>query len=406
MPAAWREQGDIVTHRRSSGWARAVSVVAALVAATLPPRAVAWWLADEARPAFRGEAHAERAIALGEARWGSVTPADFGTGSALFDREWAFGTPMMRAACLAQVILRHPDLEAELAPHLGVAAADLAAPGARAFTVRQWRSDPLEADVPGHDHAAFLGYGGFALGLTRAAATSPAAEDNYSVMMSRLRSRLRVARGRWLETYPGEVYPVDVASAVGAAAIDARLRGRDPLSDPDIAAALERVRGATDPATGLLYQAIDPETGEPRDGPRGSGTLLAAYFILPADPDLSRAWFEAGRRELADSVLGFGVMRERPRSAPGHGDIDSGPIVFGYGVSATGFAIAPARAFGDEGVYTTATATAALFGAPTAGPGGERSHVTGGPLGDAILCAMGTSPTPAEVAVWLDRVRS
>jgi hypothetical protein len=194
-------------------WARVAATALAVAAASLPPRVVAWVLAEGAGPVFRGDEAAERAIALGAARWGPVGARDFGTGSDLFDREWAFGTPMMRTACLAQVGLRHSDLGAELAPQLEAAVRELTVPEARAFTTSRWGSDPLDADVRGHDHVAYLGYGGFASGMARAAGAQTGTHD-HDVMIARLRARLGDARDRWLETYPGEVYPVDVASAL------------------------------------------------------------------------------------------------------------------------------------------------------------------------------------------------
>jgi hypothetical protein len=193
---------------------------------------------------------------------------------------------------------------------------------------------------------------------------------------------------------------VDVASAVGAVALAARLEGADPSRDEAVIAGLALVRSAVDPQTGLLVQAIDPGTGGAADGPRGSGTFLASYFLLAADPELSYSLYQAGRRELGGSALGFAAMRERPASAPGRGDIDSGPIVFGFGVSATGFALAGARAFGDRETFTSLYATASLFGVPSTREDGGKRFIAGGPLGDAILCAMATAPTPEELASW------
>lgn len=94
-------------------------------------------------------------------------------------------------------------------------------------------------------------------------------------------------------------------------------------------------------------------------------------------------------------------MRERPRADPGAGDIDSGPVILGYGVSASGFAMGPARSFGDRERYAGLYATAELFGAPQRSERHGHRHLTGGPLGDAVLCAMQTAPTPAELAHFL-----
>ncbi len=361
-------------------------------------------LEHRAAPISSGAEDAERAVALGASSWGSVEASAFSTGAELFDREWAFGTPMMRTACLAQVSMRHPGLAGELAKPLVHAVADLTGPNALLFTRSRWGSDPLREDVAEHDHAAFLGYAGFALGLAAGAGVS-GSEETHAAVVGRLQARMDRAEGGWIETYPGEVYPVDYASGIGALATAARLRGEQPADDPTIARALARLRTAVDAKTGLLIQAIDPASGEPVDGPRGSGTFLAAYFLVPADAELARSLWEAGRRELRSSTLGFVAMRERPASAPGGGDVDSGPIILGYGVSSTGFALGPARAFEDRTSFASLWATASLFGAPEVRDG-ALTHVTGGPLGDASLCAMATAPAPDEIGAWMEGGRS
>ena len=158
---------------------------------------------------------------------------------------------------------------------------------------------------------------------------------------------------------------------------------------------LETLRArSVQPATGLLAQAASPLDASARDPGRGSGTALAAYFLAYADRALSEALYHAVRRELYRTVLGFGVVLEHPTSCVecmGRADVDSGPTVLGFGVSATGFAIGASRANADRDAFTSLYATAHLFGAPF-DEDGARTFATGGPLGDAILFAMLTAP--------------
>jgi hypothetical protein len=93
------------------------------------------------------------------------------------------------------------------------------------------------------------------------------------------------------------------------------------------------------------------------------------------------------------------VVLEHPASYDEHSgraDIDSGPVVFGFGVSATGFAIGASRANDDRDAFAALYATAHLFGAPF-DEAGARTFATGGPLGDAILFAMLTAPRAATL---------
>jgi hypothetical protein len=144
-----------------------------------------------------------------------------------------------------------------------------------------------------------------------------------------------------------------------------------------------------------LIQAVSATNGAWRDAPRGSGTALGAYFLSFADPALSRALQRALRLQLTAAPLGLGMVREYPAGRSGDGDIDSGPLLFGYSVSATGFSLGSARAAGDRQHFAEVFRTADLFGALRR-TDETRSFAGGGPLDNAIMLAM-LSAAPAEV---------
>jgi hypothetical protein len=155
-----------------------------------------------------------------------------------------------------------------------------------------------------------------------------------------------------------------------------------------------------DPASGLLIQRVDAKTGAPLDPGRGSGTALAAYFLSFADPELSAELFSAMRRRMTGAPLGFGMAREYDAAGPGgRGDIDSGPVLLGYGVSATGFTLAGARIHGDQQLFERLYSTVDLFGAPISVED-RLEFVTGGPLGNALLFAMLTALPAGRLGQW------
>jgi hypothetical protein len=159
----------------------------------------------------------------------------------------------------------------------------------------------------------------------------------------------------------------------------------------------------TDKKTGLLYQCIDGSNGEPADLPRGSGTCLGLYFISFMDAEFSKSLYLSVKRELRGGVLGFGGIKEYPSSCKGErGDIDSGPVIFGYGLSATGFAIAGTRIHGDSEMFRNLYATAYLCGAPHDADG-KRNFVTGGHIGNSIMFAMMTALSKDEFAKFCER---
>src|SRR5262249_12356632 len=144
-----------------------------------------------------------------------------------------------------------------------------------------------------------------------------------------------------------------------------------------------------DAASGLLVQRMDAHDGRPLDLPPASGTALAAYFTGFVDRGLASQLAEGLFRHSA-SAWGFGAIEEYADGRSSGGDIDSGPVVLGVSVAATGFALAPARAHHRYDDFVRLFRTTTLFGIPHTG-GGRLRFLTGGPLGNALLLALLTS---------------
>ncbi len=341
------------------------------------------------------------ALATGVARWVGERPdaSTFATGSRRFDGEWRFGSFMMAGLGFAQLASTQTgDARRTSVTRLERALDALIEPDVRAFDTEAHGEDAI-ASLPatglGHGHLAYLAYAGLPLALAaELSPESPHAPLAHAVAKA-LAARIDASPDALVETYPGEVYPVDLAMALATIAVDAR--ARRTTAPPALARGLARIRASIDPASGLLYQALAREDGTPRDRPRASGTALAAFALLYADRALSAVLWRALREEQLRTLVGFGAVLEYPEAARSVGDIDSGPVVLGLGVSATGFALAASRAHGDADAFAALLATTHLFGAPVEG-GGARTYATGGPLGDAILFAMLTAPTARRAA--------
>ncbi len=359
-----------------------------------------WWCAREAGGWYAGEPARQQALAAGLADWlhADLGRGAFHTGSAQFDGEWLFGTYLMAGLGFGQAACEHPALRAAYAREMAVCIDRLMSPAVRAFDREMWQNDPLETldDVNAH-HVAFLGYFNILLGLHRLLdPASPYAELHDRVTAALVR-RFEASEGRLLQSYPREVYPVDNCAAIGSIGLHGRATGADHAAFLRAWSAHCRAH-YVDARTGLLIQVIDARTWKAADEPRGSGTALAVYFLSFADAALSRELFAAARRELCRTVCGFGGVREYPAGRGGDGgDIDSGPVVCGFGLSPTGFLLGGARLHGDRAWFTRLYATAHVWGAPCR-RGPALHFVTGGPLGDAILFAMLTAQPPERYA--------
>lgn len=307
-----------------------------------------------------------------------------------FAGEWALVTHQMVALGLAQVVLAHPELKPRYLPTIGRAAAKTLLPEMRGFGSRAWRGeDALAALSSAHGHA-YMAYPALAVGVARlvGAPLSKPLLRTHDRLIAAFARRLGASRTGLIETYPGEAYPTDVAAVAGAIAVHGRASGHDCSRVlARWARAVRRVQ--IHRPSGFVYQRMDARSGRPHDAPRGSGTALAAYFAGFADPGLRD---ELARAVLSheSTLLGFGAIREYAAGFSGRGDVDSGPVILGVSVAASGFALAAARTAAHRATFARLMRTVGLFGVPVSAAG-ARFFASGGPIGNALLLAMLTS---------------
>jgi hypothetical protein len=313
-----------------------------------------------------------------------ATPAD------RFSGEWALVTHQMTALGLAQICLAHPEERERLAPEVTRAAAKSFLPEMRSFGTRAWNGEDAMASLAGPHGHAYLAYAALALGMARLVdpAFPAALAKKQDALVAAYERRLLESPTALIETYPGEAYPTDVAAVAASIAVHGRATGAD--HSRVLAYWKEKVLAhQIDPASGLVIQRMGASNGSRHDAPRGSGTALAAYFAGFADREVAAKLAEGVFRHEA-TFLGFGAIREYADGRWGGGDVDSGPVLLGVSVSATGFALAPARAFGHRDAFERIYRTTDLFGVPSAS--GDRSRfLSGGPIGNALLLALLTS---------------
>jgi len=187
----------------------------------------------------------------------------------------------------------------------------------------------------------------------------------------------------FLSAYPGQAWPVDSVVAVAA------LRLHDTLFPPRFESTIERwlemTRERLDPATGLIPHRVNPASGGLIEGARGSSQSLIARFLIEVDPDWGRSQYELFRERFMAPFLGVPGVREYPAGGFGLGDIDSGPLIFGFSASATVVAIAAAQVQGDRETASAMISAGEAVGLPIES-GGRKFYAFGLlPVGDAFL---------------------
>jgi hypothetical protein len=211
----------------------------------------------------------------------------------------------------------------------------------------------------------------------------------------RLASALERSPTPFLHSYPGQAWPADTGVGVAALAIcDAVLGVR---YRPIITQWVREVRLRRDPHTGAIPHAANAD-GSPRGGPRGESLALLSRVLADVDSSLAREQYTILRERFVDYAWGCPGVRVFPLGVNGQGDVDSGPVVLGFGGPATVVGAGAALANGDPRLGTTLLAVAEVAGFPIEFAG--RRFYGGGiaPVGDAFLAWARSTPPAAREA--------
>jgi hypothetical protein len=138
------------------------------------------------------------------------------------------------------------------------------------------------------------------------------------------------------QTYPvsyyGGAWPADVVLCVAALSLHDKIF--KPKYEKVIDDWLFRVKQRLD-AKGMIPHSVDPSQGYVREGARGSSQALMLLFLKEIDSSFANAQFNLFKENFVDTTFGLTGIREYPKGKFGIGDVDSGPILLGFGGAAT-----------------------------------------------------------------------
>ena len=187
-----------------------------------------------------------------------------------------------------------------------------------------------------------------------------------------------------LESYPNECWMFDHCVALAAMRLADQLDGTDhtALIRDWVAMAKQKL---VHRQSGLLVSSFTTD-GQHLDGPEGSSLWMAVHCLQVVDEDFARDQYERARRELGEITLGFGYAHEWPKSWDGPADIDSGPIIPVFNISAgsSGLAFIGASAFHDDKFLSSLAATLDFAAFPSRS-GNRLKYCASNQVGDAAL---------------------
>lgn len=151
-----------------------------------------------------------------------------------------------------------------------------------------------------------------------------------------------------LDDYPGQCYPVDVLPAIAAIKRAESLIGHD--YNEIIARAKRGFSGEfLDPHTLLPAYIADSKSGKGYGPARGVGMSYMLIWAPEVWPELSLDWYTKYQTHFWQENRFMSGVRELSKQRPYSNwfmDVDSGPVIAGYGTAASAFGIGAARANG------------------------------------------------------------
>lgn len=193
---------------------------------------------------------------------------------------------------------------------------------------------------------------------------SPRLVDEFDAQSAELRRAYSGSDSPFLPSYDGMAWPGDNVVAIASLAMHQRLRmdSDDVVIDRWLRQATERLD-----EDGSLPHAWDPINDRMVQAARGSSQSLMNCFLPVIDSAFATDQFVRYRERFLDSRLGVPMVREFAKGSVGTGDVDSGPIIFGAGSSATVVGPGAFRLNGDPVHADELDASIEGFGMPVGG---------------------------------------
>jgi len=163
---------------------------------------------------------------------------------------------------------------------------------------------------------------------------------------TRLAAELDQSPHGLLDDYPGQCYPIDIVPAIAVIQRSAKLLNID-LGD----FITQSIRGFSgdrlDPETELPAYIADAKSGQGIGPARGVGISYMLIWAAELWPEVAKDWYQRYQTHFWQTGLIMSGIRELSRfsnSPEWWVEVDSAPVVAGYGTAARAYGIGAARA--------------------------------------------------------------
>ena len=243
---------------------------------------------------------------------------------------------------------------------------------------------PFSEDLPLPYGAFYIGWSTYVLG-SKLGLESADMRDEQEV--SQFRHSCEQIAGvirqtTYPESYHGAAWPADVMLCAASLSLHDRLF--EPRYAGLIRDWLQEVKKRLD-QRGMLPHAVFPQDGRVAADARGSSMALMLLFLHAIDSQFAQEQFVLFKENFLDSKLGLTGICEYPKSDSGNGDIDSGPVVLGFGAAATIVGMQTLALFGEDELSIVVRNGVEALALPVESDGSKHYLFGAVPVADAFI---------------------
>jgi hypothetical protein len=233
------------------------------------------------------------------------------------------------------------------------------------------------------DHNLYLSHLNLVIGARRLISGDPSHDGLHRRVSRHLVQKSVSDKTAHARSYPRSArFPADQAALLASLHLYDLAHGTT-LSKRPVARWLDHMKRARHKKYGLHRSSLSPSF-KAAHLPRGCALSWTVLYMAQFAPAEARALYSRYRSQFYTHIAGWGGFREYPHGVDGSMDVDSGPIIFGMGVAATGIGLGSARLFGDRRAYSSIMGSAASVGLPPLSFS-SRKYLLAPLLGEAIL---------------------
>lgn len=186
----------------------------------------------------------------------------------------------------------------------------------------------------------YLGHLNMMLGCYRLLSPDGKYNALHDALSQSLYHRYRAAPYHCLESYPQHIWIPDNTVALASLHLYGECTGQPQFDSLCKDWVNYAKRNFSDDATQTLCSTINPQDGSTMEEARGSMLGWAILFIYRFDKDYAQQLYTNYKEHFSNNLLYFRLFKERAGNYTiGEGDIDSGPLLLGYSIPATAWAL-------------------------------------------------------------------